>query len=57
MDAALIVLVFLIGAAKAGFGAVVAAGVTETVFAIFLSPAVGFALALILVLLGGLFLT
>lgn len=39
------------GIAKAGTGAVVAAGVTKTVFAIFLSPAVGFGLALLLVLI------
>jgi PiT family inorganic phosphate transporter len=38
------------GIAKAGTGAVVAAGVTKTVAAIFLSPAVGFGLALLLVL-------
>ncbi|MBL0969340.1 MAG: inorganic phosphate transporter [Brevundimonas sp.] len=37
------------GIAKAGVGSVVVAGVTKTVFAIFLSPAVGFALALLLV--------
>lgn len=39
------------GIAKAGFGAVMAAGVTKTVAAIFLSPAVGFGLALLLVLI------
>src|SRR5688572_29057381 len=39
------------GIAKAGTGAVVVAGVTKTVFAIFLSPAVGFTLALTLVLI------
>jgi len=39
------------GIAKAGPGAVVTAGVSKTVAAIFLSPAVGFALALILVFL------
>jgi inorganic phosphate transporter, PiT family len=39
------------GIAKAGTGAVVIAGVTKTVAAIFLSPAVGFALALLLVLI------
>ena len=38
------------GIAKAGTGAVVIGGVTKTVMAIFLSPAVGFALALLLVL-------
>ncbi|MDP3801112.1 inorganic phosphate transporter [Brevundimonas sp.] len=37
------------GVAKAGSGAVIVAGVTKTVAAIFLSPAVGFALALVLV--------
>jgi PiT family inorganic phosphate transporter len=37
------------GVTKAGTGAVVIAGVTKTVSAIFLSPAVGFALALLLV--------
>lgn len=37
------------GIAKAGTGAVVVAGVTKTVSAIFLSPAVGFGLALLLV--------
>src|SRR5690606_33676068 len=39
------------GVAKAGTGAVVVAGVTKTVAAIFLSPAVGFILALLLVLI------
>ena len=39
------------GIAKAGTGAVVVAGVTKTVMAIFLSPAVGFSLALVLVLI------
>ena len=39
------------GVAKAGTGAVVVAGVTKTVAAIFLSPAVGFGLALVLVLI------
>ncbi len=39
------------GVAKAGTGAIVVAGVTKTVSAIFLSPAVGFALALLLVLI------
>jgi len=39
------------GIAKAGTGAVVIAGVTKTVAAIFLSPAVGFVLALLLVLI------
>src|SRR5690606_610394 len=39
------------GVAKAGTGAVVIGGVTKTVAAIFLSPAVGFALALLLVLI------
>lgn len=39
------------GIAKAGTGAVVVAGVTKTVAAIFLSPAVGFILALLLVLI------
>ncbi|RYF90841.1 MAG: inorganic phosphate transporter [Caulobacteraceae bacterium] len=39
------------GIVKAGFGAVVIGGVTKTVLAIFLSPAVGFLLALILVLI------
>ena len=39
------------GVAKAGTGAIVVAGVTKTVAAIFLSPAVGFALALTLVLI------
>ena len=39
------------GIAKAGTGAVVVAGVTKTVSAIFLSPAVGFSLALVLVLI------
>ncbi len=39
------------GIAKAGTGAVVVAGVTKTVMAIFLSPAVGFSLALLLVLI------
>lgn len=39
------------GIAKAGPGAIVTAGVTKTVAAIFLSPAVGFALALLLVFL------
>ncbi|SFS80070.1 inorganic phosphate transporter [Brevundimonas viscosa] len=38
------------GIAKAGTGAVVVGGVTKTVMAIFLSPAVGFSLALLLVL-------
>ncbi|KAK0341483.1 hypothetical protein LTR94_026177, partial [Friedmanniomyces endolithicus] len=38
------------GVAKAGTGAVVVAGLTKTVAAIFLSPAVGFVLALLLVL-------
>jgi PiT family inorganic phosphate transporter len=38
------------GVAKAGTGAIVVAGVTKTVAAIFLSPALGFALALLLVL-------
>jgi PiT family inorganic phosphate transporter len=37
------------GIAKAGPGVIVVAGVTKTVAAIFLSPAVGFALALVLV--------
>jgi PiT family inorganic phosphate transporter len=39
------------GISKAGLGAVQSAGVTKTVSAIFLSPAVGFALALVLVLI------
>ena len=39
------------GITKAGTGAVVVGGVTKTVFAIFLSPAVGFTLALVLVLI------
>ena len=39
------------GIAKAGTGAVVVGGVTKTVMAIFLSPAVGFSLALLLVLI------
>ncbi len=39
------------GITHAGFGAVVAQGVLKTVFAIFLSPAVGFGLALLLVLI------
>ena len=39
------------GITKAGTGAVVVAGVTKTVLAIFLSPAVGFGLALLLVLI------
>ncbi len=39
------------GVAKAGTSAIVVAGVTKTVAAIFLSPAVGFALALTLVLI------
>ncbi|HYD27346.1 inorganic phosphate transporter [Brevundimonas sp.] len=39
------------GVAKAGTGAIVVAGVTKTVSAIFLSPAVGFSLALVLVLI------
>ena len=39
------------GIAKAGTGAVVVAGVSKTVMAIFLSPAVGFSLALVLVLI------
>ncbi|MBB4064325.1 inorganic phosphate transporter [Gellertiella hungarica] len=39
------------GVAKAGVSAVVFSGLTKTVFAIFLSPAIGFFLALILVLL------
>ena len=39
------------GIAKAGAGAIVVGGVTKTVAAIFLSPAVGFSLALLLVLL------
>ncbi|RZI98641.1 MAG: inorganic phosphate transporter [Brevundimonas sp.] len=39
------------GITKAGTGAVVIAGVTKTVLAIFLSPAVGFGLALLLVLI------
>nr|MBF0665246.1 inorganic phosphate transporter [Brevundimonas sp.] len=39
------------GIAKAGTGAVVIGGVTKTVAAIFLSPAVGFSLALVLVLI------
>ncbi|MDB5470416.1 MAG: inorganic phosphate transporter [Caulobacter sp.] len=39
------------GIVKAGFGAVVVGGVTKTVLAIFLSPAVGFGLALVLVLI------
>ncbi|HYC96318.1 inorganic phosphate transporter [Brevundimonas sp.] len=39
------------GVAKAGTGAIVVAGVTKTVSAIFLSPAVGFTLALVLVLI------
>ena len=39
------------GVAKAGTGAIVVAGVAKTVAAIFLSPAIGFVLALLLVLL------
>ncbi|KQS53860.1 inorganic phosphate transporter [Brevundimonas sp. Leaf363] len=39
------------GVAKAGPGAIVVAGVSKTIAAIFLSPAVGFALALLLVLI------
>jgi PiT family inorganic phosphate transporter len=39
------------GVAKGGLGAIVTAGVSKTVVAIFLSPAVGFALALLLVLI------
>ncbi len=39
------------GIAKAGTGAVVIGGVTKTVMAIFMSPAVGFGLALFLVLI------
>ena len=39
------------GVAKAGTGAIVVAGVAKTVAAIFLSPAVGFVLALLLVLI------
>ncbi|HEY0598727.1 inorganic phosphate transporter [Brevundimonas sp.] len=39
------------GVAKAGTAAIVVAGVTKTVSAIFLSPAVGFTLALLLVLI------
>ncbi|HEX8232483.1 MAG TPA: inorganic phosphate transporter [Caulobacteraceae bacterium] len=39
------------GIAEAGTGAVVLKGVTKTVYAIFLSPGVGFALALLLVLM------
>ena len=39
------------GVAKAGTGAIVVAGVSKTVAAIFLSPAVGFFLALLLVLI------
>ena len=39
------------GVAKAGTGAVMIAGVSKTVMAIFLSPAVGFSLALVLVLI------
>ena len=39
------------GITKAGTGAVVVAGVTKTVLAIFLSPMVGFAIALLLVLI------
>ncbi len=39
------------GVAKAGVGAVVVAGVSKTVFAIVLSPGVGFILALLLVLI------
>ncbi|HYE46596.1 MAG TPA: anion permease [Caulobacter sp.] len=38
------------GIAKAGFGSIVVGGVAKTVAAIFLSPAVGFGLALLLVL-------
>ena len=41
------------GIAKGGFSAVVASGVTKTAVAIFLSPAVGFTLALALILLVG----
>ena len=39
------------GIAKGGFSAVVTSGVTKTAFAIFLSPAVGFSIALLLVLI------
>jgi PiT family inorganic phosphate transporter len=39
------------GVAKSGVGAVQAAGISKTVLAIFLSPAVGFMLALLLVLI------
>ncbi|MDB5572006.1 MAG: inorganic phosphate transporter [Hyphomicrobiales bacterium] len=39
------------GVAKGGLGAVVASGALKTAFAIFLSPAIGFLLALVLVLL------
>ena len=39
------------GVAKAGVASIVVAGVTKTVFAILLSPAVGFTLALLLVLI------
>ena len=39
------------GICKGGLGAVVVSGVSKTVMAIFLSPAVGFALALLLVLI------
>ncbi len=39
------------GIAKGGLSAVVASGVTKTAFAIFLSPAVGFTIAILLVLL------
>ena len=39
------------GVAKAGPGAIVVAGVSKTIAAIFLSPAIGFALALLLVLI------
>jgi len=39
------------GVAKAGLGSIVLAGTLKTVFAIFLSPAVGFTLALVLVLI------
>ncbi len=39
------------GLAKTGSAAIVASGLTKTVFAIFLSPAIGFLLALVLVLI------
>ena len=39
------------GIAKAGFSAIVASGVTKTAFAIFLSPMVGFSIALLLFLI------